>query len=175
MTTPLVDAIYPLSPQQQGILFETLTDPGSGIYFEQEVHRFEGDLRVDAFEPAWQVLGDRHAMLRTACAWRTQEQPLQVVLRSAPVSVSRVDWSDLDSRDRDDRLAAYLADERRRPFDVARPPLMRLTLIRTASHGHVFVWTQHHLLMDGWSRQVLAREFLDAYAALCADREPQLP
>jgi acyl carrier protein len=114
-------------------------------------------------------------MLRTAFAWRDQEQPLQVVLRSAPLTIAHDDWSQFSPAHQRERLADFLANQRARPFDLSVPPLMRLALIRTGPGSRTFVWTQHHLLMDGWSRQVVAREFLELYLALCAKREPSLP
>jgi surfactin family lipopeptide synthetase C len=87
-TQDKIEAIYPLSPMQQGMLFHTLYTPESGVYFEQLCFTLNGDdrhpgLDVAAFERAWQSLIDRHPALRTVFAWETRDKPLQVV-RSAP-------------------------------------------------------------------------------------------
>jgi hypothetical protein len=60
-----VEAIYPLSPMQQGMLFHTLYAPNSGMYFEQLVCTLRGTLDVQAFQTAWQRVVERHPVLRT--------------------------------------------------------------------------------------------------------------
>src|SRR5947208_16751164 len=83
-----VEAIYPLSPQQQGMLFETLAAPQSGVHVEQLTCHLEGELDRHAFARAWRALLDRHAILRTAFAWQDQAQPLQIVGRGVDMPLA---------------------------------------------------------------------------------------
>ena len=53
-------------------------------------------------------------------------------------------------------------------FDLKRPPLMRFHLARTGEREWLFVWTCHHLTLDGWSVGIVLREVFETYAALCA-------
>src|SRR5437868_124351 len=76
-----IEALYELSPMQQGMLFHTLYDPHSGVYFDQVNCSLHGDLNVTAFEHAWQHALDRHPILRTAFYWEELDKPLQVVHR----------------------------------------------------------------------------------------------
>src|SRR5215831_10371192 len=76
-----VEDIYSLSAMQQGILFHSVYEPESTLYFETLSCRLRGPLDVDAFEGAWQVAIDRHAMLRTAFVGTDLEVPVQVVMR----------------------------------------------------------------------------------------------
>ncbi|MGC4060233.1 MAG: condensation domain-containing protein [Aquabacterium sp.] len=48
-------------------------------------------------------------------------------------------------------------------FDLLQPPLMRLVLVRTADDRQHFIWTMHHLLLDGWSTAQLMGEVLRHY------------
>jgi hypothetical protein len=75
------EAIYPLSPPQQGMLFECLLAPASGIHIEQTSCALHGRLDVDAFKAAWARMIERHAILRTAFVWKSVNEPLQVVLQ----------------------------------------------------------------------------------------------
>ena len=61
-----IETIYALSPMQEGMLFHTLYDPDSGVYFEQTVCTLRGDLDASAFEQAWQATVERYAILRTS-------------------------------------------------------------------------------------------------------------
>src|SRR5215211_5746287 len=64
-----IEDIYPLSPLQQGLLFHTLENPGSGAYVEQLSCALLGPLDLAAFGAAWQSVIDRHPVLRTAFVW----------------------------------------------------------------------------------------------------------
>src|SRR6267142_1952511 len=90
-----IEAIYELSPQQKGMLFDSLQGTGSGIHVEQKIYRLAGELDVSAMERAWQHLVDRYTILRTAFAWKNQDQPLQVVLRRVVLRLVAHDWREL--------------------------------------------------------------------------------
>ncbi|MFJ2773989.1 amino acid adenylation domain-containing protein [Streptomyces sp. NPDC087300] len=68
------------------------------------------------------------------------------------------------ARERADVAARLLAEERGRGFDLARPPLLRFTLVQLADQEHLFALTHHHILLDGWSVPVLVRELLTLHA-----------
>ena len=74
-----VEDFYPLSPLQQGLLFHSLSDRGSGMYFNQTLVTLGGELDVDAFQAAWQQAVDRHGILRTFFVWEGVKAPIQVV------------------------------------------------------------------------------------------------
>src|SRR5258706_1693450 len=90
-----VEDIYPLSPMQLGMLFETLSAPSSGIYVEQLNCTLSGSLDAAAFERAWQRTVDRHAVLRTAFVWEKLEQPLQIVRQQVKLPYAYLDWQEL--------------------------------------------------------------------------------
>jgi amino acid adenylation domain-containing protein/non-ribosomal peptide synthase protein (TIGR01720 family) len=167
--------VYPLSPMQRGMLFHTLDEPGSGIYFEQTDFLVRGALDASALEAAWQRAVERHAPLRTSFAWKGLDEPLQVVHRAARVPFERHDWRGAKAAGLDHRLAAHLQADRARGFDVREPPLMRVALIQVADDEHHMVWSFHHMLLDGWSTHTLLREVLATYAALAEGKEVALP
>lgn len=178
MSAANVEDLYPLSPVQRGMVYHSLLAPDSGVYTLTTVCTIRGALDVDVFRAAWQLLIDRHAVLRsglTATGAEALRDSLQVVYRRLHVPLEVQDWRDLDPAEQARRLDAYLEDERRRGFDLARPPLMRLALFRTADDCHTFVRVHHHLMLDGWSSPMLYRELFDAYAALVRHEEPRLP
>src|ERR1043165_3043499 len=80
-----VEAIYKLSPQQQGMLFESVSTPDSGIHVEQLVRTLEGELNLSALTHAWKEIVRRHSIMRTGFVWKEQDKPLQVVLRQVEV------------------------------------------------------------------------------------------
>lgn len=174
MKNKKIEAIYPLSPQQQGMLFETLFAVESGIFIEQDVYTWQFPIDSSIFRQAWQRIVDRNAILRTAFVWKEQEAPLQVVLRQVEIPFEEADWRDLPPAEQQGRLERYLAEVRRQGFDVAKPPLMRLALFRLRDNLYQFVWSQHHILMDGWCRPLIFKEFETFYRSLYFGQEPRL-
>ncbi|HEX2208741.1 MAG TPA: condensation domain-containing protein, partial [Longimicrobium sp.] len=170
-----VEDIYPLSPLQQGLLFHALYSPRTGAYVEQAPLLVQGELDVDAFARAFQRTVDRHTALRTGLVWENVPQPLQVVYREAALPVERRDWSGLAEDEWRAELDAFLAADRQRGFELSRAPLLRLAFMRLSGGRHLFVFTFHHAILDGWSMPLVFADADAFYAAARRGRTPQLP
>ncbi|MCH9649664.1 MAG: amino acid adenylation domain-containing protein [Deltaproteobacteria bacterium] len=158
-----VQDIYELSPMQKGMLFHSLLDPEAGLYIEQFRGTLQGDLEVSAFRQAWRETLERHPVLRTSFHWEDLEKPLQVVFADGIAPVEFQDWTSVALSDVEDRLEELARKARLEPFDLAKAPLMRAQLIRLGNGTHVFCWTYHHLLLDGWSLSIVLGELLLSY------------
>ncbi len=169
-----VEDIYPLSPTQQGILFHSLYAPDSMVYVISLACRLEGDLDADAFEQAWRRVVAHHPALRSAFVGHDREQPLQMVLRELSLPFMRYDWRGISAAEQVTRLADLQATERKRGFDFARPPLMRLALVRMGERDYRLLWNSHHILFDGWSMPLLLNDVFSAYRVLSQREVPQL-
>ena len=166
-----VEDLYPLGPAQEGIFFEILSAPGSGVYVAQLVFELEGALDERAFAEAWQRVAARHPALRTAIAGSATGRPLQVVHRRVRVPVEQHDWSGA-GEDVDARLEAWLREDRARGIDPAQAPPMRVALVRLGARRHLAMWTVLQMALDGWSLPLVLRDVREAYDALAAGREP---
>lgn len=171
MSKKNIEAIYPLSPPQQGMLFETVRAPESGIHVEQLTCTLHGNLNVSAFEQAWQRVVDRHSILRTGFVWKDQDEPLQVVLRWVEVLLEQQDWHGLSSLEQQQRLESLLQSDRQRGFELSKPPLMRLTLIQLAEADYQLLWSHHHIILDGWSGPLVLKEVIAFYEAFCRGQD----
>jgi amino acid adenylation domain-containing protein/non-ribosomal peptide synthase protein (TIGR01720 family) len=160
-----IENVFPLTPLQKGLLFHSLYNPESAVYFEQLNCRLEGKVSVDAVNQAWQTLINRHAILRTAIVTKGQVEPVQVVFRNIAFKVIEEDWRGLSTIAQETRLKQFLEDDRRKGFVLNRPPLMRVTLIRLGEESWQLIWSHHHLLLDGWSMPLLMREFFILHKA----------
>ncbi|HCF27706.1 MAG TPA: non-ribosomal peptide synthetase, partial [Cyanobacteria bacterium UBA11049] len=169
-----IEDIYKLSPTQQGLLFHTLYNPESGVYCDQYSITLKGNLNTLAFEQAWQQLAKRHAVLRTSFHWEDIDEPMQVVHRQVELPLEQQDWRGINSAQQQQQLESFLKTEQKRGFELSHPPLMRLALIQMADNVYQFIWSNHHILWDGWSRIVLFKEFLEIYQALCTNQNPYL-
>ncbi|HSS49492.1 MAG TPA: condensation domain-containing protein, partial [Thermoanaerobaculia bacterium] len=168
-----IEDLYPLSPLQEGLVFHSLYAPGSGVYLSQLLCRLSGEVDERAFEEACRRVVMNHPVLRTSFRWEGLERPLQVVHGRVAVGLRREDWRGLPVGERESRLAELLRTDRQAGFDLSRAPLMRWTLIRTGEQEHEFLWSHHHVLLDGWSFSAIAGEFLACYEALRSGREPE--
>ncbi|SCY82191.1 Condensation domain-containing protein, partial [Nitrosospira sp. Nl5] len=169
-----LEDLYPLSPMQSGMLFHSVFHTDGDIYLNQVRVDIEG-LDVTRFKAAWQASVDRHEVLRTGFAVREGE-PLQWVAKSVELPFVEHDWRDranhvLAKQGRD--LETLAESEHASGLDLTRPPLMRLTLVRLTDDKHHFIWTSHHLLLDGWSTPQLVGEVLRHYGGNCP--EPAFP
>ncbi|HSF43791.1 MAG TPA: non-ribosomal peptide synthase/polyketide synthase [Thermoanaerobaculia bacterium] len=169
-----IEDLYPLSPLQEGILFESLYAPGSGVYVEQVVCRLDGALHPAALAEAFRRIVERHPVLRTSFHWLELDRPLQALHSRAEIELEQEDWTDCAPAEQAARLAAVLDKDRQRGFDLTRAPLIRWFLARTGPGEHRLLWTHHHILLDGWSFASVAGEFLACYHALRDGAEPQL-
>ncbi|QHO75456.1 non-ribosomal peptide synthetase [Bradyrhizobium sp. CCBAU 051011] len=159
-----VEDIYPLSPMQQGMLFHAMHDGESGLYVNQVAAEIHG-LDAAKLRRAWQAVSDRHAVLRTGFVWRDLSgSPQQIVYRRAEVPFVEEDWRARAAAWDQDQLDAALADVSRQEqaagFDLSRPPLQRVRLIRLGDDRHWLIWTHHHILLDGWSSARLIAEVM---------------
>ena len=166
---PNLEDVYRLSPLQQGLLFHCLDEGDQEpAYIVQLGVGLEGPVRAEAMRRAWQLTMDRHAALRTVVVVE-DSGPLQVVLSNIELA-----WTFTVASDGDD-LGRWIEEDRRRPLDLQRAPILRMALIATGPESHVLVLTSHHLLMDGWSMPVLFWEAMELYRAAIRERPPALP
>ena len=172
-----IEAIYPLSSVQEGILFHSLHAPGVDPYIIQMTWTLPGKLNVQAFAQAWQSAVDRHPVLRTVFAWKKQSKAHQIVRRRVAFTIQQIDWRELSRHEQEQQLDHFLQADREQGFDFARGPLMRITLIRLADHRYQFCWSAHHILLDGWSNTLLFNEVFTRYDALQRGEEiePEKP
>lgn len=80
-----------------------------------------------------------------------------------------------NSEELESRLRAFLRGDRNRGFDFAQPPLMRFCLIRNGEKQFHFIWSFHHLLLDGWSYLIVLKEFFSLYDALVQGKNLDWP
>ncbi|MGI2903869.1 non-ribosomal peptide synthetase [Tolypothrix sp. VBCCA 56010] len=170
-----IEAIYPLSSTQEGILFHTLYAPESGIYFQQLNFTLQGNLQVQAFQEAWQRVVERHQALRTLFLWESREKPLQVVLKSVNLPWENLDWQHLSSSEQQERLQAFKQSELEQQVPLNQAPLMRWRLIQLQADTYELIWSHHHLVTDGWSMSIILQEVLAFYQAFDKNENISLP
>ncbi|UKO95756.1 non-ribosomal peptide synthetase [Nostoc sp. UHCC 0870] len=166
-----IEAIYPLSAMQQGMLFHTLYQPESRIYFEQFRFTLHGDLNQSAFEQAWQQVVQRHSALRTLFVWKNRKQPVQVVRKQVNLPWINKDLRLLSTEEQQTQINYFLNTDKEQSFELDKAPLMRFVLFRLADETYHFIWSFHHILLDGWSWPIIFKEIFAFYDAITKNQQ----
>jgi acyl carrier protein len=163
----------PLSFAQERLWTACRLDESGIAYNMPAALRLQGPLNVAALAEAFRAVSKRHEILRTGFIERLG-QPTAVIENDVVVEL-RVDDPALPSgKERADYWRDATSAEAGRAFDLTRPPLMRARLVGTSKNDHLLLLTMHHLISDGWSIGVLARELSAFYQAFIEGRSPAL-
>ncbi len=164
----------PLSFAQERLWFLDRMEPGSTAYNVAWPLRLRGAPDTGALERALGEIVRRHESLRTVFR-ETGGAPVQVAEPFGGFALRTDDLSGLGDAEREAEMRRRVAAEASRPFDLAAGPLFRAVLLRLGEQDHVLLLGMHHIVSDGWSMGVLAREFSVLYEAYRAGRESPLP
>ncbi|WP_218001747.1 condensation domain-containing protein [Paraburkholderia acidipaludis] len=155
----------PLSPLQEGMWFMQRLAPQSTAWHLARAFHLRGPLDTAALGLALARVRERQAVLRTRFAER-DGMPYQIADLPADTPLNVLDLAgaaDADGSERDAALAAVLADEAARPFDLAHEGAARFRLVKLSAQWHVLSVVVHHLISDGGSNAIFARELAEAY------------
>jgi len=154
-----IQDIYPLAPLQEGILFHHMMTTKSDPYLLYTLLGFDRRTSLDTFLTALRSVIERHDILRTAVLWEGLSEPVQVVLRKAPLIIEEIL---LDPSDGD--IAEQLStrfNPRHFRLDVRQAPMMRAVIAYDAVKNRwVMLFLFHHLVMDHTTLEVLQQEVL---------------
>ncbi|GAA3917084.1 amino acid adenylation domain-containing protein [Chitinophaga oryziterrae] len=165
-----VTAIYRLSPMQEGLLFHSLYDKQNSAYREQLTCEFD-NLNIDIFSRCWDLLLQRHSILRTGFQVDAFEIPVQCVYADRKMPVEIIDLREMDSVTRDAVMKQQQLQDRNTQLDFRQAPLMKVTLFWLGDTRYIMSWTYHHILIDGWSMHLLINKFLTCYELLATGKE----
>ncbi|GAB1334038.1 pyoverdine non-ribosomal peptide synthetase PvdD [Streptomyces sp. E-15] len=164
----------PLSAAQQRLYFLDRLDPGAPTYLLPAAWRITGRLDVPALRAAVADLVARHEQLRVVFP-EHEGVPYQRVLPAGGSEPDVVELTAPPGDERERQLAAAVHAAAVRPFDLAREPAFRATLVRAADDDHVLVLGMHHIVSDGWSLGLIVRDLTELYRARTWGHTARLP
>ncbi len=170
-----VEAVYPLSPMQEGMLFHSLFDNDDGVYFEQLSVELIGSVDKHLLKESWAYVINRHPALRSAFVWQDSDRPVQIVHKSIELEITEMNWQFLLPHQEAERLESWLVKDRERGFEFGRPGLMRLTWIDMPGNRVRLIWSFHHIVLDGWSLPLVMGEIFSVYGCLSKNNPISLP
>ncbi len=169
-----VDAIIPLSFEQQRLRFFEQLVPGCALYNIPLAVKLTGSLNVPVLGQSWQAIAQRHEIIRTQFVSQTG-QAVQEVQPAVNLALPVVDLQMLSGAAQATALQHHIIEAARQPFEIHQAPLLRLKLLRLGATEHVLVCVLHHLIADGWSRSVLMKELGALYSAGVTGQAASLP
>ncbi len=167
-------ARYALSATQ-GVFEASRFTPDQGLNVEQLICRNQAALNLQAFRRAWQTVLGHNPDLRVAYKRDSRLEAYQEVHSSLDCPVKFEDCSEVPTAGREAFLADWLERDRQINFVLSEPPLMRLTVFPFSDDAAVWVWTFHHILLDGRAFFPVLEDFFATYEAYCAGRSVNLP
>ena len=164
----------PPSFAQQRIWFLDQFEPGNPFYNVDNALRLKFPLNVEALERSYNEVVRRHEALRTTFQSRGGT-PVQVIADWVHLPMELRDLRHLPAPEREAEALRMATEEARRPFDLARGPLVRTALIQLGAADYLLLLSMHHIVSDGWSMDVFAREIAQLYPAFCLQQPSPLP
>jgi amino acid adenylation domain-containing protein/FkbM family methyltransferase len=159
----------PVSSAQQRLWFIDKLLPELPLYQVPALLRFGGGVDVDVLQQCVAELIGRHESLRTTFE-DVGGVPMQRVHPAMPIDLEVVDLRNQSRAARDASWNRESSQVARRPFDLARGPLMRMALYRIADDDNVLLVVMHHIVSDAWSISILSSELNRLYEARIAGR-----
>jgi tyrocidine synthetase III len=157
------NSFYPASSAQKRIyLHQQMEGEGSTLYNMPIAFEWQGRLEMDRLEAAFQQLVATHEILRTGFETR-DGQLVQIIREKIFVNIEREIIPEA-------RLAEVISNWVK-PFDLTRPPLIRLKVLSTREGAQYLLMDTHHIVMDGMSYGPL----FDALARAYKGNPPEAP
>ncbi|BBY36644.1 putative non-ribosomal peptide synthetase [Mycobacterium mantenii] len=153
--------VLPLTPLQQGLLFHTGTaQGGEDLYAVQLDISVTGAVDPDRLREAVHTVISRHPNV-VASFSEDFGEPVQIMSTDPELAWQYVELN--ADGDIDEQIERLSTAERVAVCDLAGQPPFRGLLIRTAENNYRFVLTNHHIVLDGWSKPVLLQEIFASY------------
>ncbi|MFC4634989.1 amino acid adenylation domain-containing protein [Dokdonia ponticola] len=166
---------YVLTSSQHRLWILSQFEGGNRAYNIPGSFELEGTLDVANLKEAFHMVIARHEVLRTFFKRNDEGEVRQYVVDALAVEfdIDCYDYSDVE--DQEEALEKRVINSYKYQFDLSEAPLMRVTLVRLSEDRHVLLFNMHHIISDGWSMEILSKEFMTIYDHLVQGKEIQLP
>ncbi|MGE1211867.1 non-ribosomal peptide synthetase [Bacillus pumilus] len=172
MSKQKIQKVYPLTPMQEGMLYHAMLDPNSSSYFTQLELGISGEFDHALFEKSLNELIRTYDILRTAFVYQQLQKPRQVVLAERHLDVYREDLSHLNHQEQQMVLDQYKKQVRKQGFHLTNDLLLKVAVFQLNETNWHLIWSNHHIIMDGWSMGVLMKKLFHYYESFRNGRTP---
>ncbi len=179
MSQQAIQRVYPLTPMQEGMMYHSILEPDSSFYFTQLELCITGDLDLAVLEKSIEYLLRSYDILRTVFVHQQVQRPRQIVLAERQAKVHFEKIMDMEPAYQKEYLEEYKGKNQAKGFNLAKDTLFRVAVFQLTDETYHFIWSNHHILIDGWSLGVLMKKLFQYYEAfrtgLTVPVEPERP
>lgn len=169
---PGIEDAYPLTAMQMGMFYHLLMTPDHPLYHNVCSFYLRGTFDEQALRQALRLLVARHAILRTSFDLNSYSEPLQLVHTEAEMSLVVGDLRGITADEQERIVDIFVQEEKKRPFDLAHPPLLRFHIFRRTEETFQLTVTEFHPILDGWSYHRNLVEIFENHDLLCKQEIP---
>ncbi|RKR04557.1 amino acid adenylation domain-containing protein [Flavobacterium sp. 90] len=168
-------ASYPLTASQSRLWVLSQLEGGSLAYNMPAAVTLNGTIDFNKFEESFQILLQRHEILRTYFKINEEGEVRQFIVPENQVTfkIEQKDFSSVEGQK--EQIEVYLQDKNAKPFDLQQVSLLRASLLKMKEDQFVFFLSLHHIIGDGWSIEILISEVVKNYNALIQGKGITLP
>ena len=166
------DTPLTLSFAQQRLWFLSKLDGQSSVYNMPAALLLEGELNKKAFQEALTALIKRHDSLRHC--FPEVEGKATVYLKKVYNPLNETDLSALTETNQQQRITEFITQHSQKPFNIIIGPLFNLHLLKLGEQRHILLFNMHHIISDGWSINILIKDWSLFYSLYSKNQQPQL-
>ncbi len=166
---------YPLTSSQYRLWILSQLEGGPLAYNMPAAIKLKGDLDTEKFKETFNLLIDRHEILRTGFKNDSDGQIRQFIKPAAEIvfEITEKDFSNVQKQE--SAVSQYIKEQNAIAFNLEKASLIRASLIKTNENEHIFFISLHHIIGDGWSMQLLISEVIKIYNAIVEGIPANLP
>lgn len=161
-----IEKIYPVTYIQEAILAQNIHFKNTGKDLNIVQYQINSNIDLEIFKKSWSLVFDLHPILRTGFAWRRLKEPLQFVHKSVELPFEYVDFSERNEAEKETEIRNKLQQELLQSFDIKKPPLLKLILIKISNQSYKFLIKMQASLFDGWSMNIIINDLLSIYESM---------
>ncbi|WP_245176762.1 non-ribosomal peptide synthetase, partial [Flavobacterium aquidurense] len=166
---------YPVSPSQNRLWLLSQLEQGSLAYNMPVALTIKGEIDFSLFENSFQQLINRHEILRTYFKTNKEGELRQYIMPASEVKF-KINYVDFTNKDKSETFVQeYIQHLNNQEFNFQQAPLLRASLIKVTANDHVFFFSRHHIISDGWSSGIISNEIIQGYNVLVRGEELILP
>ncbi|MBF4488253.1 condensation domain-containing protein, partial [Flavobacterium sp. CSZ] len=173
-SAPKADS-YPLSPSQNRLWLLSQLEQGSLAYNMPVALTIKGQIDFSVFENSFRKLINRHEILRTYFKTNKEGELRQYIVPAGGVEF-KINYVDFTNKGKSESsIEEYIQNLNNQEFNFEQAPLLRASLIKLTENEHVFFFSRHHIISDGWSSAIISNEIIQGYNILIKGEEFTLP
>lgn len=159
-----VEAVYGLTPMQEGMLFHKMMNEKDSSYHIQNAFWMDHEVDQEIINQVLSLLVRKHEIFRTGFLIpKATGTPRQVLLKNRELQLISYDAT---GEDEAEVISRFEKKDLERGFNLKTDSLIRLYILSFGEKHHYFIFSFHHIIMDGWCMSLVLDDFFQFYEDL---------